>query len=477
MSGIAHFGRLPIPSVDRVLQSQLLRDAVSAHGRVLVTQAVREALEDVRKHLLETADPSPDFLREDRLAQRVLRFLEAKTAPSLRPVFNLSGTVLHTNLGRASLPSEAVQAIEAIASQPCTLEFDSQFGGRGHRDVHLERWLTDLTGAEAATVVNNNAAAVLLVLNTLALGREVPVSRGELVEIGGSFRMPDIMARAGCRLVEVGTTNRTYLRDFSNVVGRRTGLLMKVHTSNYEVEGFVHSVPESDLAELAARNGVPFVVDLGSGALVDLRSYGLPSEPTPAALIASGADLVTFSCDKLLGGPQAGVIAGRGDLVRRIRENPVARALRVDKLTIAALNAVLRLYLDPDRLAERLPTLKTLTRELGEIRALAERVLPFVTEMLPLPLAASVITCSSQIGSGSLPTKLIPSVGIAVEPPRGRASGGLVKRVAATFRALPSPVIGRVVDGRFLLDLRTLYDEEGFIGQLPTFTDRWNATL
>jgi len=350
----------------------------------------------------------------------------------------------------------------ASAAAACAVEFDLETGKRGDRDDHVEELICRLTGAEAATVVNNNAAAVLLLLNTLASGREVPVSRGELIEIGGAFRIPDIMARAGCTLREVGTTNRTHLRDFVGAVGPDTALLMKVHASNFAIEGFTAAVPDRELATLAREHQIPYVVDLGSGQLVDLRRFGLPHEPTPQEAIAAGADLVTFSGDKLLGGPQAGVIAGRADLVGRIRKNPMKRAMRIDKVTIAALAAVLRLYLDPERLPERLPTLRLLTRPKAEIVAQAHRLHGRVAECLKGRASVEVVECMSQIGSGSLPIDLLPSAALALRP-EGENSAG---RLAGMLRALPVPVVGRINEGRLLLDLRCLEDEEGFLEQL-----------
>ena len=452
-----------LPSVDRLLRSDDGRRLVDERGRGLVTDAIREVLDDMRRE----SPAGPGASDERALLARVEQRLDAMTRPPLRQVFNLTGTVLHTNLGRAGLPEEAIAAMTAAALAPSDLEFDLATGGRGDRDDHLEPLLCRLTGAEAATVVNNNAAAVLLVLNTLALRREVPTSRGELIEIGGSFRMPDIMGRSGCRLREIGTTNRVHLRDYADAIGPKTGLVLKVHTSNYAIVGFTASVPEAEIAALCRERGVPFVVDLGSGTLVDLRAYGLPYEPTARDTLASGADLVTFSGDKLLGGPQAGIIAGRKDLVARIRRNPLKRALRVDKVTIAALASVLSLYLDPERLPRRLPVLRLLTRPADEIRAAAERLRPDVSAALGGAASVSVIDCESQIGSGSLPTRRIASAGLAIAPAgTGRPSGTALNRLADGFRRLPIPVVGRIHDGAFVLDLRCLEDERAFAAQL-----------
>jgi len=363
------------------------------------------------------------------------------------------------------MPQEAAQAVARAMTRPLNLEFELDEGDRGERDRHVERWLTRLTGAEATLVVNNNAAAVYLTLNTLALKKEVPVSRGELIEIGGAFRMPDIMARAGVKLIEVGTTNRTHLKDYASAISPRTAALMKVHTSNYAIQGFTAAVAEDKLAALAHRHRLPLITDLGSGMLVNLEDYGLPHEPTPREALAAGADIVTFSGDKLLGGPQAGLIVGRSELIERIRKNPMKRALRVDKMTLAALEAVLRLYADPARLQIALPTLRFLTRPAAEIEAQAQRLLPAVESALRGKAGAELIPVKSQIGSGSLPVDLIASHGIAIAAP-GKRRNTLAAGIAAAFRALPVPVIGRIKDGAFLMDLRCLEHEDEFVGQL-----------
>ncbi len=438
-----------LPAVDALLRHPGTAPLIEAHGRAPVTGAIRAVLQDLRTQRILR-------LEEREILDRVAQRLESKAQASLRPVFNLTGTVLHTNLGRALLPEEAIEAMAAAARAPASLEYDLADGKRGERDTHVETLVCELTGAEAATVVNNNAAAVLLALNALARAKEVPVSRGELIEIGGSFRLPDIMARSGCRLREVGTTNRTHLSDYEEAIGPKTGLVLKAHTSNYAIQGFTASVGEAQLAELCASRGVPLVVDMGSGALVDLARFGLPEEKTAGRILKDGAHLVTFSGDKLLGGPQAGIIAGRAALIARIRKNPLTRALRVDKTTLAALAALLRLYADPDRAAQRIPTLRLLSRSVDEIRAQAERVSPLLGKVLKENV--QVIACESEVGSGAAPTARLASYGIALRPGS--------TRLARAFRCLPVPVIGRLQDGALVLDLRTLEDEAAFLVQL-----------
>ena len=454
-----------LPSVDRLLGSTEGLRLAERHGRTLVVEAVREVLASARTQL--TADPQAPCPDETEVIAACASRIDSLLRASLRPVFNLSGTVLHTNLGRAILPEAAIAAAAAAMGRPVNLEYDVDGAARGERDSHVEGWLKRLTGAEAAVVVNNNAAAVYLSLYALAKRKEVIVSRGELVEIGGSFRIPDIMASAQCKLREVGTTNRTHPRDFEEAIGKDTAALMKVHTSNYTVQGFTAMVSEPDLAAIAHKHGLPLINDLGSGTLVNLEEFGLPHEPTPREAIADGADIVTFSGDKLLGGPQCGLIVGRADLIAKIRKNPMKRALRLDKSRLAALEVVLRLYASPERLTKEVPTLRLLTRAQAEIRALADRLLPAIAKAVEGRASARIVDCLSQIGSGALPVDTLPSAGIALAP-QGKRRSGAADALAAAFRALPVPVIGRISEGELILDLRCLEDEAAFTAQLAS---------
>ncbi|MCC6947610.1 MAG: L-seryl-tRNA(Sec) selenium transferase [Bradyrhizobiaceae bacterium] len=452
-----------IPSVDEVLRAASAAVAVEQFGRPSVVNSVRATLDDARA-ALRNGRTAPVEIGE--IESAAIARLEAEAAPRVRAVFNLTGTVLHTNLGRAILAEAAVEAASVAMREALALEFDLEGGKRGERDALIRGLVCELTGAEDATVVNNNAAAVLLVLNTLAKGKEAIVSRGELIEIGGAFRMPEIMSRAGAKLVEVGTTNRTHEKDYAGAIGAKTGLILKVHTSNYKIAGFTKEVAAKRLSEIARGKGIPLVNDLGSGTLVDLARYGLAHEPTVAEAVAEGADLVTFSGDKLLGGPQAGFIVGCKELIAQVNKNPMKRALRMDKIRLAALEATLRLYRDPDRLVERLPTIRLLARKKNEIEALAKRLLPAIAGAVGAGFGADVIACSSQIGSGALPQESIPSDGIALRPAEKRGSGRALAALAAAFRRLPMPVIGRIEDQAFVLDLRCLEDEAGFVRNL-----------
>jgi L-seryl-tRNA(Ser) seleniumtransferase len=454
-----------LPSVDRMLRLPAVSVLIEARGRTFVTQEVRALLQELRqkRRLGESIQLGEDCL-SSALSERVARRL----APALRPVFNLTGTVLHTNLGRALLADEAIAAVMQTMRSPSNLEFDLESGDRGDRDSLIEELICELTGAQAATVVNNNASAVLLTIAALAAKREVIVSRGELVEIGGAFRMPDVMKSAGARLIEVGTTNRTHPEDYIDAITKKTGLIMKVHTSNYAVTGFTAAVDDARTADIAHAAGVPFAIDLGSGSLIDLEQFGLPHEPTPREMLAGGADVVTFSGDKLLGGPQAGLIVGKREWIAKIRKHPLKRALRVSKLTLAALQATLALYRHPERLAARLPTLRMLVRSRTEIEALARRVAPALAKALAIRFKVTSGHLQSQIGSGSLPVELLSSAGLLIRClDEGRQTGGQLNELAEALRSLPVPVLGRIKDDTLILDLRTLEDEAAFVDQLP----------
>jgi L-seryl-tRNA(Ser) seleniumtransferase len=452
------------PSVDRLLRAPAAQPLILAHGRTATVDALRSVLAAWRAGRRDDGAAASPEMTEAILAAAD-RLLADRARPSLRRVFNLTGTVLHTNLGRAVLAEEAIAAVTQAMRHAVTLEYDLATGQRGERDDHVAGLLTELTGAEDALIVNNNAAAVLLVLSTLAGSKEAIVSRGELIEIGGSFRLPEIMRRAGARLREVGTTNRTHLPDIEEAIGPRTGLVMKVHTSNYVVQGFTAMPPARAVAALCHARGVPFVDDLGSGTLIDLARYGLRHERTVQDALRDGADLVTFSGDKLLGGPQVGIIAGRADLVRRCRKNHLKRALRADKLRLAALEATLRLYRDPDRLAARVPTLRFFTADRAALMAEAERLVPGLRHALGPVWQVAAIACDSQIGSGALPIESLPSAGLAIRA-AGKPSGRRLQALAAALRALPIPVIGRIADDAVILDLRCLDDAPAFTAQL-----------
>jgi len=452
-----------LPSVDRILQDAQATKLINTYGRTALTAVVRILLKNWRDNI---SDLNSDPPTHSILLKKAADYLTGHNY-GLRPLINLTGTVIHTNLGRAALPDAAIKAMLIVAANPTDLEFDLDTGQRGDRDSHIESLITEITGAEAATVVNNNAAAVMLVLNTLAFGRQVPVSRGELVEIGGSFRVPEIMSRSGCKLVEVGSTNRTHSKDFKQAINADTALLMKVHTSNYQIQGFTKGVSDKALAKLANEHNIPLMTDLGSGTLVDLRRYNLPYEPTVQEAVENGAHIITFSGDKLLGGPQAGLIVGNRSLVDKIKANPMKRALRVDKMTLAALCEVLKLYRDPDQLSENLPTLRVLSRNNPDIEAMADRLLPaFRQQLTGHDYAVSKVQLKSQIGSGSLPLDLLASWGLCISAGRGKGSDQKLRTLADAFRGLPIPVLGRIHSGRLYFDLRTVFDPGEICEQL-----------
>lgn len=456
----------PFPSVDRIARFDAVASLCDTYGRSAVIDAIRTVLDEHRARMSDSGYLPPS---DDELSRQIADRLKVRATPRLRRVFNLTGTVLHTNLGRTQLSSRAIEHAVMAMREACNLEFDLDSGGRGERDNLVEDILIELTGAEAATVVNNNAAAVLLVLAALAQKREVILSRGELVEIGGAFRIPDVMRSANTRLVEVGTTNRTHPADYERAIGPKTAALMKVHNSNYQISGFVAHVSEPEVARIAHEHQLPFIVDLGAGSLIDLAGYGLPKEPVVREVIAGGADVVTFSGDKLLGGPQAGLIVGKKALIDKIKRHPLKRALRVSKPVLAALEGTLLAYRMPDLLAQELPTLRLLTRPVADIEALAHRLLPHLAAALGTEWQVSVTPASSQVGSGSLPVEIIPSMALTCRPNSAKV-GSALKRLAGDLRRLPTPVIGRIADDALVLDLRCLEDEPGFLAQLGQFS-------
>ena len=441
--------RRGIPSVSALLDLTELRVLADAGPRDLVVNAVRRVLDDVRRG---QAPPASD--RE--WAARVAAAVSLAQRPSLRPVLNATGIVLHTNLGRAPLAHAAALAIRTVAGGFSNLEYDLDAGSRGSRYTHCVGLLRELTGAEDAVVVNNGAAALLLALNTVADGRNAIVSRGELVEIGGHFRVPDIMAKSGARLVEVGTTNRTHLADYAGALGPQTAAIVKVHRSNFSMDGFVADVAVPDLVRLAAPQGIPVLHDLGSGLLMPLDRIGLGGEPTAADAVRAGARLVTMSGDKLLGGPQAGIIVGAAAEVARVRENPLTRALRVDKLTLAALEATLALYREPDRAFHEIPVLRLLGTPVAVLRERAEAI----CAALPAGLNARVVPTEAAVGGGAFPTVTIPSVAVSL--------GGDAAALDARLRAGEPAVVGRIRDDRLLVDLRSVpeRDDPALIGAL-----------
>ena len=444
-----------LPAIEKLLNTQEMLDLQATYARPLVTEALRAAVADIRNEILN--GNYTQLPEHTEYAERTRQKIAAKTAPRMRPVVNATGTVTHTNLGRSLLSNDACEAIQQAAHNYVNLEYDIQTGRRGHRDRITEPLLQQLTGCEASTVVNNNAAAVLLALQTMARGKEVIVSRGELIEIGGAFRIPDVMAASGAILREVGTTNRTHLRDYAEAINENTGLLLKVHPSNYKILGFTSTPTMAEITELGAQQGIPTMEDLGSGALIDMTAYELPHEPLVGERIASGVDIVTFSGDKLLGGPQAGIIVGKAEWIEKMRKNPMMRALRVDKLIIAGLSATLQRYLieSATTAAEQFPMLNRYTRPIETLHAVAEKLKAQLQDLFTEKVNIQVSETYGQIGSGALPVETLPSVALILDPLEISA-----ETLAAQFRNAAIPVIGRIKDGLFWVDLRTIYERE-----------------
>ena len=436
-----------LPSVDQLVRRLAGEPRLAGLSRARLTATVREVVEAERRRVVQEAAPPADA---DTLAARVLSTARQAGLFSLRPVINATGVVLHTNLGRALLSDLARDRVAAVAAAYSNLELDLASKERGSRYSHVDALLRRLTGAEDALVVNNNAAAVLLALETLAHGKEVIVSRGELIEIGGEFRIPDIMLRSGAVLREVGATNRTHLRDYAEAIGPNTALLLKVHTSNYRVIGFTAEVSSRQLTELGRERGIPVMEDLGSGSLLDLRPWGFPYEPTVPEVVASGVDLVSFSGDKLLGGPQAGIVVGKRAIVSRLKKNPWNRALRIDKFTIAALEATLNAY-DAGTARDTVPTLRLLTEPLSSIQTRARRVLRGLGPDTGARLGAKVSEGRSQVGGGALPTVELPTAGVSLG-----TTDAAARALDAALRVGDPAVVGRLVDDRLFLDCRTV---------------------
>lgn len=441
-----------LPKTDELLKREDLSALATTVPRSVVLDAVRDAVESVRARVL--AGESVVF-DDGTVVADAIALAAVRMRPSLRPVINATGIIVHTNLGRSRLCKEALQAVADVAANYSTLEYDVESGERGSRHVHVERLIRDVTGAEAALAVNNNAAAVLLSISALAARKEAIVSRGQLVEIGGSFRIPDIMRQSGAKMVEVGTTNKTHLSDYESAITTKTGMLLKVHSSNFRVVGFTEEVSLAELVQLGVKTGVPVYEDQGSGVLVDLGPYGLPDEPTVRASVDAGADLVSASGDKLLGGPQAGILAGRASVIERLKKHPLARALRLDKMTLAALEATLRLYLDPERVMREIPTLRMLTRGPEEVAVRARLMVDRIVAATGDALWVSAMPDVSRAGGGALPMADIPTT-VVMLAPRTMSANDLEERLR-----LGSPtIVARIKDDHVVLDPRTLTEAE-----------------
>lgn len=443
-----------LPSVDKLLKNPEGEFLVAEFGHSAVVSVARKLIQQGREAIKQSNELPHFFADFQSTIAEIQRNLIQQSQVQIKSVHNLTGTVLHTNLGRALWAEAAQQAALTAMGQNVALEYDLCEGKRGHRDNYISELLAELTGAEAACVVNNNAAAVLLMLAAFAQGKEVIISRGELIEIGGAFRIPDIMAQAGCKLVEVGTTNRTHLTDYRNAINENTAFLMKVHSSNYQICGFTKSVEEQELAALGKEFGIPVISDLGSGALVDLTQYNLPKEPTVQEKLAQGVDLISFSGDKLLGGVQAGIIVGKKSLIKQLQSHPLKRVLRCDKVILSGLEATLRLYLQPEKLPQTLPTLKLLTQSLDELKVKAQIVEAYLQKILSTAFSIQIEPSLAQIGSGSQPMATIPSLSVTLQS----KTQGKLTALLQQFKQLSTPIIARVEQDKIWLDMRSVAD-------------------
>ncbi|OBX08885.1 selenocysteine synthase [Gallibacterium salpingitidis] len=450
-----------LPAIDRLLKTEFGTQLLATFGHIATVNMMRIQLEKAREQIKQHQQ-LPDYCQtEQSFLQHIQQQLQQQRQVNIQPVHNLTGTVLHTNLGRAIWSEAAQQAAVNAMRQNVALEFDLQQGKRGHRDQAISELIARLTGAEAACVVNNNAAAVLLMLATFAQGKEVIISRGELIEIGGAFRIPDIMAQAGCKLVEVGTTNRTHLRDYAQAINENTALLLKVHSSNYQIVGFTTSVSEEELVQLGKEKGIPVITDLGSGALIDFREYGLPYEPQVQQKVAAGVDLISFSGDKLLGGPQAGIIVGKQEWIDQLQRHPLKRVLRCDKVILSGLEATLRLYLEPENLAQSLPTLNALTADLTQLTENAQQLQQALQQKLAERFEIAINNSDAQIGSGSQPTAKIPSIAVTLQPKSTKSED--LYQLVIQLKTLSQPIIGRIEADKLWLDLRSVADIEALL--------------
>jgi L-seryl-tRNA(Ser) seleniumtransferase len=462
-----------LPSIDRLIKSENLKDTIGIYGLSYTTKRCQEVIAEIRAHVYQPKDKTVDtntslIPAESELISLIQKRCAEKKLLQFKSVINMTGTVIHTNLGRSVISEDAVFALINAARNPLNLEYDLEAGERGDRDYFVEELICEITGAQAATFVNNNAAAVLLTISALANNKEVIISRGEQVEIGGSFRMPDVMLSAGAQMVEVGTTNRTHLKDYEKAINERTALLMKIHTSNYQIQGFTKSVTEAELATLATAKGIPLATDLGSGSLIDMELYGLPYEPTPQEMLKAGCHVVTFSGDKLLGGPQAGIIVGSKREIDLIRKFPMKRALRLSKLPIVALEATLKMYLQPETLVENLPTLRWLCRSENDIAMTAKNLLAYFSKALAPHYTVQAAPMMSQIGSGSLPIDTLASYGLEITPniTGTKGLGSSLNKLADALRELPTPIICRVGKNKLLLDCRCVDDYQLVCNQI-----------